>query len=73
VYEGVLVDHKFPVADGGPMLPGDQGVMTLCITCHGAKTAMETYARDTGQMDQIIRWCDDLAARPAPFKTWRLG
>jgi 5-methylcytosine-specific restriction endonuclease McrA len=71
-YEGVLVDHKYPVADGGPMLPGDDGVMTLCVPCHGAKTAMETYARDTGQMDQIIRWCDDPASRPAPFRTWRL-
>jgi len=73
VYEGVLVDHKYPVADGGPMLPGDDGVMTLCVPCHGAKTAMETYARDTGQMDQLIQWCDDPAARPAPFKTWRFG
>ena len=54
------------------MLPGDHGVMTLCMTCHGIKTAMETYAQDTGQMDQVIRWCDDPASRPAPFKTWRL-
>ena len=27
------------------MLPGDDGVMTLCVPCHGAKTAMEAYAR----------------------------
>jgi hypothetical protein len=60
-----VVDHKYPVSDGGPMMPGPDGVMPLCESHHsGTKAALEAYARRTGQMDQIVRWCDDPTVRP---------
>lgn len=66
-----LVDHKHPVADGGPMLPGSEGVWGLCQMHHsGWKRVIEDYARQTGQMDKIVRWCDDPSARPPKLRTW---
>jgi 5-methylcytosine-specific restriction endonuclease McrA len=69
-YEDVLVDHKLPVSNGGPMFPGDDGVATLCRACHAGKTAMEEYARTTGQVDQIVLWCDEPERRPPGFENW---
>lgn len=64
-YVGVVVDHKFPVADGGEMFPGDEGVWTLCDSHHsGWKAMLEAYARETGQMDKIVMWCDEPETRP---------
>lgn len=63
-YEGVLVDHKYPVADGGEMFPGEDGVWTLCTAHHGWKARLEAHARATGQMHLIVRWCDDPSVRP---------
>jgi len=60
-----VVDHKFPVADGGEMFPGSAGLWGLCESHHsGWKAALEAYARRTGQLDQIVRWCDDPMSRP---------
>jgi hypothetical protein len=68
-YEGVLVHHKFPVADGGPMFPGDNGVMTVCQSHHGLMDALEEFARSTGQMDMIVFWCDNPESRPRVGET----
>lgn len=59
-----LVDHKYPVADGGPMFPGPEGVWSLCVSHHAWKAQLENYARRTGQVDQIVVWCDEPHARP---------
>jgi hypothetical protein len=59
-----VVDHKYPVRDGGPMHPPDSGIWPLCMGCHGWKERLEEYARSTDQMDRIIEWCDDPGARP---------
>lgn len=59
-----VVDHKHPVVDGGPMWDRSNW-WGLCMAHHsGWKARLEAYARVTGQMDKIIRWCDDPAARP---------
>jgi 5-methylcytosine-specific restriction endonuclease McrA len=59
-----VVDHKWPVSDGGPMWDTSNW-HSLCSSCHGStKRAMEIHARETGQLDQLIRWCDDPASRP---------
>jgi len=62
-----LVDHKFPVADGGEMFPGFAGLWSLCVPCHGVKGALEQLARSTGQMEQLVRWCDEPQVRPRVF------
>jgi hypothetical protein len=59
-----LVDHKFPVADGGLVHCGEADVWTLCNRCHGYKQWLEAEARKSGQMNQIVRWCDDPTSRP---------
>jgi hypothetical protein len=60
-----VVDHKYPVTDGGEMFPGPGGVHTLCASCHsGTKASLEIHARRTGQMDRIVIWCDDPTTRP---------
>lgn len=59
-----LVDHKHPVADGGPMFPGASGVWSLCISHHAWKAQLENLARRTGQMERIVEWCDRPDARP---------
>jgi hypothetical protein len=59
-----LVDHKMPVADGGPMYPGSAGVWSLCTSHHAWKSQLENLARRTGQMDRIVEWCDRPDARP---------
>lgn len=69
VYEDVLVDHKYPVSDGGAMYPGSGGVWTLCRPHHGWKDALEEYARSTDQMDMIVFWCDNPESRPAGIGT----
>jgi len=61
---GAMVDHKFPVQDGGKVHCSDAGLWTLCRSCHGWKTELEAYARRTDQMDQIVEWCDHPASRP---------
>jgi hypothetical protein len=62
-----VVDHKFPVVDGGSLLPGLSGVWSLCSPCHGVKASLERYARETDQLDQIVFWCDDPSRRPRVF------
>lgn len=59
-----LVDHKYPVADGGPMYPEPGGLMGLCSSHHGLKARWEDLARRTGQMDRIVEWCDNPQLRP---------
>lgn len=61
---GEFVDHKFPVQDGGEVHCPDEGIWNLCRACHAWKTALEDYARRTGQMGEIVRWCDEPEARP---------
>lgn len=59
-----VVDHKWPVEDGGPMWARNNH-HSLCHADHnGLKRLLENHARDTGQLDQLILWCDDPAARP---------
>ena len=41
---GTLVDHIVAVRDGGEFYDVDNW-QTLCMTCHGKKTARETRAR----------------------------
>jgi 5-methylcytosine-specific restriction endonuclease McrA len=41
---GTLVDHIVAVRDGGEFYDVDNW-QTLCMTCHGKKTAAETRAR----------------------------
>jgi len=62
-----LVDHKYPVQDGGDMFPGHRGLWSLCVPCHGVKSALEQLARSTGQMEQLVRWCDEPQVRPRVF------
>jgi 5-methylcytosine-specific restriction endonuclease McrA len=64
---GALVDHKIPLTDGGELFPGPGGVWVLCVPCHGVKGALEQLARSTGQMEQLVRWCDEPKVRPRVF------
>ncbi|MGY2052947.1 hypothetical protein [Methylobacterium sp. JK268] len=59
-----VVDHKHPVSDGGAVHCPDAGLWSLCTPCHAWKRWLENYARQTGQMDRIVAWCDDPAVRP---------
>jgi 5-methylcytosine-specific restriction endonuclease McrA len=59
-----VVDHKYPVQDGGEVHCNLDGVWGLCFQCHGWKQNLELYARKTGQMERIVEWCDNPASRP---------
>ncbi len=61
---GHVVDHKFPVQDGGEIHCDVALVQVLCEACHGYKQWLEQHARRTDQMDQIVAWCDDPSIRP---------
>lgn len=37
--DDLTVDHVVPVALGGPMLPGPEGVRVLCRSCNSSKGA----------------------------------
>lgn len=60
----VVVDHKFPVQDGGKVHCDDAGLWSLCAGCHGWKLEFEAFARRTGQMHMIVEWCDHPEKRP---------
>ena len=60
-----VADHAVPLVDGGALFPGEAGLIALCGSCHsGVKRALENHARRTGQMDELIRWCDEPESRP---------
>lgn len=59
-----VVDHKFPVQDGGDVHCDDDGLWGLCLLHHGWKARLEDFARRTGQLDLIVRWCDEPETRP---------
>lgn len=62
-----LVDHKMPVADGGPMYdPANH--WGLCQHHHGLKAEMEAYARARASLHLLQLWCDDPEARPERFR-----
>ena len=50
----VMVDHKFPVQDGGEVHCLDAGLWSLCAACHGWKGRLESFARETGQMHFLV-------------------
>ena len=58
-----VVDHKHPITKGGPMLD-TANLWSLCIACHGWKARLELDAEETGQIDQLKRWCDEPDSRP---------
>ncbi|WP_048710796.1 HNH endonuclease [Microvirga massiliensis] len=59
-----VVDHKRPITEGGAMWD-ELNHWGLCTYHHsGWKAQLERYARETGQMDRIIAWCDDPTQRP---------
>ena len=59
-----VVDHKWPVADGGPMWD-PKNHWGLCQSHHdGWKRALETIARETGACHKLITWCDYPSKRP---------
>lgn len=59
-----VVDHKWPISDGGPKWDPSNW-QPLCTQHHsGLKAMLEEHARKTGQMDQIALWCDEPASRP---------
>lgn len=60
-----VVDHKWPVAHGGPFWePSNHWV--LCNACHsGWKARLEEHWRAIGGTGpDIVRWCDEPASRP---------
>lgn len=59
-----VVDHKYPVQDGGLVHCDDAGLWSLCVACHGWKARLEAFARTTGQLDRIVEWCDLPEVRP---------
>lgn len=61
---GDVLDHKFPVQDGGKVHCEEAGVWHLCNPCHAEKTRWEAYARAMGQMERIVEWCDNPDVRP---------
>lgn len=61
---GDVVDHKFPVADGGDVHCGEDGVWNLCRSHHGWKGRLEAYARQRREMHLIRMWCDEPETRP---------
>ncbi len=61
---GDVVDHKFPVQDGGDVHCGEEGLWTLCWGCHGWKARLEEFARSSGQLDMLVAWCDQPETRP---------
>jgi 5-methylcytosine-specific restriction endonuclease McrA len=59
-----VVDHKWPVSDGGPFWDPTNH-WSLCSSCHGWKAQLENHWREIGAPGaEIIRWCDDPASRP---------
>lgn len=59
-----VVDHKYPVQDGGEVHCSDEGLWGLCDPCHGWKQRLEEFARTTGQLNKIVLWCDRPEERP---------
>jgi 5-methylcytosine-specific restriction enzyme A len=44
--DGILsVNHKVALADGGPMLPGEDGVDVMCTGCNALAGVRATQAR----------------------------
>jgi 5-methylcytosine-specific restriction endonuclease McrA len=62
-----LVDHKMPVADGGPIYD-ETNLWSVCLPHHGIKAEMENYARQRGELHKLRIWCDEPAERPARFR-----
>lgn len=64
-----VVDHKIPVRHRPDLRLDRQNHWSLCDHCHnGMKRRLEAIAERLGQIDQLIRWCDDPASRPAAIK-----
>ena len=62
-----VVDHKAPVADGGPMFDRSNW-WCLCTACHGWKASLEAYARSTDQIEKLRLWCDNPEELPKKFQ-----
>ena len=59
-----VVDHKIPVADGGP-IHDPANHWSLCRGCHaGVKADLERIAHASGQVHRLIEWCDRPETRP---------
>lgn len=68
VTAATLVDHIVPIEDGGAVL-ADANLQSLCIPCHGIKTA-DDLARRAGKP---VRGCG-LDGRPLdPNHPWNAG
>ena len=67
-----VVDHKYPLAVGGP-IHDLTNLWSLCHAHHnGLKAALERYARETGQTDRLVQWCDEPERGPYAGPTIRL-
>lgn len=58
-----VVDHKFPIADGGAV-HNPANWWGLCTLCHAWKLLLERYARREGLLHLIVQWCDQPETRP---------
>ncbi|MGV6872542.1 HNH endonuclease [Pseudochelatococcus sp. B33] len=63
-----VVDHMYPVADGGPV-HDRSNLWSLCYHHHhGWKARAEALARRTGRLHRIAEWCREPDSRPLELK-----
>lgn len=63
-----LVDHMIPVVDRPDLKHEWDNLMPACVTCHGRKASLETYARENGLIDLLPVWCREPDKRPIQFR-----
>lgn len=64
-----VTDHIIPHAERPDLKHEWKNLAGLCNACHsGWKQAMEQFARETGQVERLPLWCEDMGARPKRFR-----
>lgn len=60
-----VTDHIIPVRDNRDLRLTWSNLQSLCNRHHnGEKRRLEEYARNTGMLDELPKWCADPDSRP---------
>lgn len=66
---GMLRDHIIPTQDRPDLMLVWDNLQNLCKLCHDVwKRRLETFARDTGQVDLLPMWVKRPETRPRGFE-----
>jgi 5-methylcytosine-specific restriction protein A len=63
------VDHRTPIASGGEAFPPLEGLASLCVRHHNAKTRCEQL----GESDYMLKGCDVFGYPLDPKHPWYRG